>query len=70
MNGSAARTLGPWATFGILMLVSLAAWGLGSPELGLMLALGAMGALFVALDERFPLRHVVRRIIPIVRHHV
>jgi hypothetical protein len=69
MNRYVGRQLGPWATFAFLMLISLTAWGMGSPELALVLALGAMGALVVAIGQRLHVARFMHRIWPAVRHH-
>ena len=50
-----------WTTFGCLVLAAFTAWALGSPELGLVLAIGAVGALTKTLASRI----AIRRIAPI-----
>jgi hypothetical protein len=70
MNQSAPRSIGTWAIFGMLMFVSLVSWSMGSPELALVLAIGAVGALCATIRQRLAFRHMVRSLSPTRRQHI
>ncbi len=49
------------------MLIALLSWSLGAPELGLVLAVGAIGAGVSSVASKFPFLATLRRITPQAR---
>ena len=55
-----------WATFGLMMLIALVAWSMGSTGLALALAAGAVGSAFSFYGHRNAERRMRHSVI---RHH-
>ncbi|WP_144241091.1 hypothetical protein [Fimbriimonas ginsengisoli] len=51
-----------WATFGILVLIALVAWSMGSTGLALALGAGATGSILVTVVQRRPRRRAEQRV--------
>lgn len=59
-----SKSVGTGATFATMLVIALAAWAMGAPELGIALTVGAFGALGVTLASRLSLRATHRRLTP------
>ena len=67
MNERQTRPISEWATFACFLFIALAAWTFGSPELALVLAIGAVGAIAKKFFINTPIASAVMRVIP-ARH--